>query len=75
MAMRSEEWTMPLVSSSAIGAIDYDAQSRTLRVAFHETGTYSFHGVPRSVYETFLSAPSKGRFFNQHIRDHYPSTR
>ena len=66
---------MPLVSSSAIAAVDYDADSRSLRVTFHGTGTYAYHGVPRSVYEAFLRAPSKGRFFIQHVRDRYRSTR
>jgi len=28
--------------------------------------------VPQDVYEDFREAPSKGAFFNQHIKDAYP---
>ena len=60
------------VSSSAIRLIDYNAQTAALRIIFHETGSYTFYAVPKSVYEALLYAPSKGRFFNDHIRDRYP---
>lgn len=60
---------MPVVKSSAIARIEWD--NGTLSIWFHESGRYDYHGVPRSVYEAFLSAPSKGSFFNDKIRDRY----
>ena len=33
---------------------------------------YRYRGVPQDVYEDFREAPSKGAFFNQHIKDAYP---
>lgn len=66
---------MPLVNSSAIARIEHDPDTLELHVTFHGTGTYTYLGVPRSVYAAFLRAPSKGRFFNARIRDRYVSER
>ncbi len=66
---------MPKVSSSAIKRIEYDAGLRKLLVIFLETGAYTYFDVPRPVYEQFLDAPSKGQFFNDKIRDRYPTQR
>jgi hypothetical protein len=63
---------MPLVHSSAIRFIDYNERTAALRVIFHETGSYTFYAVPKSLFDAFLHAPSKGHFFNDHIRDRYP---
>lgn len=66
---------MPKVQSSAISSIEHDAATLQLHVTFHETGTYTYFGVPQSVYDAFLKASSPGRFFNDHIRDRYKSNR
>jgi lysyl-tRNA synthetase class 2 len=66
---------MPKVSSSAIRRIDYEPGLRKLLVIFQETGAYTYFDVPRPVYEEFLDAPSKGQFFNEKIRDRYPTER
>jgi hypothetical protein len=67
--------TMPAVSSSAIASIDYDADTQALYVRFHESGQYIYSPVPEEVYDAFLSAGSKGAFFNDHIKDQYPMRR
>jgi hypothetical protein len=59
------------VSSSAIEAIGYDAASRRLTIRFVEGHSYDFYGVPESVYQELLNAPSKGGYYNDHIRDRY----
>lgn len=60
---------MPYVNSSAIARIEW--ANRTLSIWFHESGRYDYYGVPESVYQAFLASPSKGAFFNDHIRDRY----
>ncbi|MEG6509262.1 KTSC domain-containing protein [Methyloligella sp. 2.7D] len=65
---------MPYVNSGSIVHVEHDAQSSELRITFRDAGTYSFHGVSGAVYQAFLEAPSQGRFYNDHIRQNYPST-
>lgn len=62
---------MPAVRSSAIAAIDYDERTSQLSIRFHETGLYTYYGVPSHLYEAMLHARSVGRFFNDNIRDRY----
>lgn len=59
------------VSSSAILAIGYDATTRRMKITFTEGHTYDFCRVPESVFEGLLHASSKGRYYNDHIRDRY----
>ena len=59
------------VSSSAIRAIGYDATTSFLKITFSEGHTYDFCGVPEHVFNGLLDAPSKGRYYNDHIRGFY----
>lgn len=64
---------MPLVESSALSHISYDAEMRALRAVFRESGkTYIYQNVPPDIYDALLAAPSLGVYFNAHIRDHFP---
>lgn len=60
---------MTSVSSSAIRAVGYE--DGTLAVAFHNSGTYLHRGVPYAVYAGLMRAPSKGAYYNAHIRGRY----
>ena len=67
---------MQLVRSSTISAIGYDHQTRTLFVRFRRTReTYAYHDVEQSVFKAFLSAQSKGQYFNDCVRDRYAHTK
>lgn len=64
---------MPVLDSEALLAVHYNPDSRILRATFRDSSrTYEYRGVPREVYEALLAAPSRGAWFNAHIRDHYP---
>ena len=63
------------VSSSNIAAIAYDDAGRTLGVQFTHGGEYWYHGVPRSVYQGFLGAGSKGHYFGAFVRNAYAGIR
>jgi len=39
---------------------------------FRSGAIYRHRGVPEQVFEELLSAESKGRYFNQHIRNRFP---
>lgn len=56
------------VESSNIALIRYDPVTSTLKIAFHSGGIHQYFNVPQSIYEEFLSAPSKSHFFQQFIK-------
>lgn len=65
-----EQAAVPYVVSSAVSRIEF--ASGTMDVWFVESGgPYTYFGVPEQVYRAFLAASSKGRFFNDHIKDRY----
>ena len=57
--------------STAIRHVDYEAARRVLTVTFVTGRRYVYAEVPRQVFEAFVTAPSKGTFFNAEIRDAY----
>lgn len=60
--------------SSTIRDHRYDPETRTLSIWFVSSGRrYDYYEVPPEVYEAFTRALSKGRWFNQNIRDRYRS--
>ena len=63
------------VESTSLASVGYDLASRTLEVEFHKGGVYRYFGVPSSVHESLMKAPSKGRFFVTEVRDRFPYSR
>jgi len=59
------------VDSEAIAEIHYDPAAATLSVRFNDGAWYRYFDVPAAVHHAFLTAPSHGRFFHDHIRDRY----
>lgn len=59
------------VSSSAISAVRYDPATSTMNIRFTQGHTYTFCGVPASVYNGLLNAGSQGTYYAQYIRGRY----
>jgi len=59
------------VASSNINSIGYDEATNTLEVEFNSGSIYRYSGVPEHEYKGLLSASSKGRYVNAHIKDRY----
>lgn len=57
-------------SSEAIAFIDYDPDTQELLVTFTRGGPYVYTGVPQSVVEGWLAAPSAGRYYHQFIKSY-----
>ncbi|PDQ23016.1 KTSC domain-containing protein [Mesorhizobium sanjuanii] len=58
--------------STVIQNMHYDAGTRILSVWFVPSGNrYDYEGVPPRTFAGFRRASSKGRFFNEFIRDRY----
>ena len=62
---------MPVVESSAVRRIEYDAPSRTLFVIFQSGERYAYLDAPPDVFAAFLDAGSKGRFFQDQVRGRF----
>ena len=58
--------------SAAIQWMNYDATQHVLEVEFTSGAIYEYFGVPESVYQDFVAAPSHGRFFAYQFRDKFP---
>ena len=63
------------VSSSAVTSIGYDPKTQTLEIEFGTGRVYQYYDVPGNLHDELMRAPSKGRFFNTHIKDLYPFSR
>ena len=70
--MHHSSTTIP-VDSSWIGSVTYAADA-TLTVRFRRGTVYRYFTVPRSIFEGFLTAPSKGAYFTHRIRNAFPHT-
>ena len=60
------------VESTTLAMVGYDENLKRLQLGFCSRAVYLYFGVPATVYEGLLDAPSKGRYFNRTIRGRYP---
>jgi hypothetical protein len=60
------------LQSTTLNAATYQDQGAVLELEFRSGAIYRYGGVPAPVYQGLLSADSKGRYFNQHIRNRFP---
>jgi hypothetical protein len=58
--------------SSVIKSFDYDMARNELTVALTTGRVYVYSLVPPAAATEFKAAFSKGRFFNERIRDRFP---
>lgn len=61
--------------SSVIRRYSYDEAKHRLDITFVSGEDYSYFDVPEAVVSGLSSARSKGRYFQKHIRDHFPYRR
>lgn len=58
------------VQSSMIKAIEETGRG-TMIIEFTSRGKYEYFGVPATLIQEFVNAPSVGKFFNENIRGQY----
>ena len=63
------DW-MP-VESGLFSSAAYRAGVRQLYLRFQDGKIYRFFDCPVTVYNEFVAAASKGRYFSQQIRNHF----
>jgi hypothetical protein len=60
-----------IVDSSSLRSIGYDRLTRTLEIEFRSGAVYAYADVPLLLWNELREAASKGKFFQEHIRDHF----
>ena len=60
------------VESTTFATVAYDEARELLQLEFCSRAVYLYFGVPPTVHQALLDAPSKGRYFNQIIRGQFP---
>lgn len=53
----------------------YDSSEATLELAFRTGANYRYSGIPAEIYQQLSLAESKGRYFNNHIRNRFACLR
>jgi hypothetical protein len=56
------------VESTNIASVAFDKDSSTLVLAFVGGGIYSYTPITQDAFITFMTAESKGAYFNQNIK-------
>jgi hypothetical protein len=59
------------VRSSLILSIGYNPFEQILEVELKGGNLYQYYHVPQDVYNSFMRAASKGKFFDSYIKGHY----
>ncbi len=59
------------VESDVIHAIGYDPEIQLLEIIFNDGRIYQYRGVPAEVFQGLKQADSKGRYFQENIRDEF----
>jgi hypothetical protein len=57
--------------STAIRRFHYEPETRTLYVTFVSGQEYAYEDVPPELARDFRAARSKGRFFQERVRDRF----
>jgi hypothetical protein len=63
------------VHSTTMKSVGYERKSQVLEIEFRSGAVYQYLDVPKSVHEGLTRAESKGRYFNEEIRDDYAFVR
>lgn len=59
------------LNSSVLSMAEYDDEAQTLDLTFTSGRTYTYHDVPKDVYDGLVSSSSPGRYYNEAIKDIY----
>jgi KTSC domain len=64
---------MPL-DSALLASVGYSRQA-ILEIEFRNGSVYRYFLVPQAVFDGLLAAPSKGTYFNRHVRNRFREER
>jgi hypothetical protein len=59
------------VSSNNLRSVGYDLETQTLEISFKSGGIYQYYYVPENIYQSLMTAVSKGKYFAAYIKNKY----
>jgi hypothetical protein len=59
------------VTSSTLVSVGYEDSRQVLEIEFKRLSVYQYLGVPKTLHQQLMASPSKGRFFDQKIREKF----
>ena len=59
------------VESSNLESVGYDYKLGTLEIEFKVGSVYQYFNVPASDFDQLMATPSKGSYFDEHIKNNY----
>lgn len=71
LPLLSSAMAREMVDSSVIAAVEYYEAGQQLDIELTNGSIYRYLDVPPAVFEAFMAADSKGRYYNDRIRDVY----
>lgn len=60
-----------VVESSVINKILYNEKTKELYIEFKNKHIYKYDNVPNEIMKEFISAESKGKYFNRNFKKKY----
>ena len=63
------------VQSKAIQTIIWDNSNNQLLIKFTDSPLFAYPNAPKSLFEAFVKAPSKGKFYHEQIKNKYQPVR
>ena len=66
------------IESSQIRSVGFDGSSNEMEIEFKPGSVYTYKNITQDIYDNFMRADSKGRFFGQTIKpcpEKYPFTK
>jgi len=72
-AVEAKEASFEKIDSSLIKQVKYDAAAQELTIEMTTDKSYVYENIPQDIYKAFMSAPSKGKFYNSNIKGTFKS--
>jgi predicted DNA-binding antitoxin AbrB/MazE fold protein len=61
----------PVEESALVAKVGYVPEYKVLEIEFQDGRSYQYFGVPERIYKGLMAAESRGRYFNERVRDAY----
>lgn len=63
-----------VIDSALIRPVGYSADDRTMEIEFTSGKIYRYRKVPPEVHRNLIAAQSPDGWFNEHVRDSFPTS-